>query len=458
MGVSEFYWEIVSNTERVLTILITGWYFYRFVKPFLTENRHIYLIGLTHIIVMSIQFIVPFEIRGGLADAVGAAAVFVVMYIMDKRNWEKKLFLAVAFYLLEWIDWGIIVAVWNITYNMSMMVPAVRESFLLHFVAYVIRLVLWVVMEIIIMRLLVNLMHRLYIYKSDNMTKNELALILAPFASFIMGRQIFRYFNDVYEMDLKRYVWDYHHGYDFILFVYQLITFAAMITVIKTYQNIKAAKRKEKEDTILARQMEDMKNHIGEVEELYRDIRSLKHDMKNHVMVLERLCGKNEEAGRYAAQLMEQIDETTLSAEIKSGNPVTDIIIREKQKEAKEKGIDFRYEFHYPENSKLNAFDVSVILNNAINNAIEAAVECEKPYIRLLSYNKNNAYMIEIKNSFVGKREIDKNSGLPFTTKEGDGHGFGLANIRKMSQKYFGDIEIEQCGQEFTLTAMLMIE
>ncbi|MCH5249121.1 MAG: sensor histidine kinase [Lachnospiraceae bacterium] len=458
MIVSEFYWKIVSDTARALSIFIIGWYFYRFVKPFLSENRHIYLIGITHIIIMSIQFIVPFEIRGGLADAVGAVAVFVVMYIMDKRNWEKKLFLSVAFYLLEWIAWGIITAVWNITYNISMLVPAVRESFLLQFVAYVIRLILWVVMEIIIMRLLVNLMHRLYIYKSENMTQNELALILAPFASFIMGRQIFRYFNDVYEMDLKRYIWDYHYGYNFILFLYQLITFAAMITVIKTYQNIKASERKEKEETILARQMEDMKNHIGEVEELYRDIRSLKHDMKNHVMVLEKLCGKNEEASRYVTQLMKQIDETTLSAEIKSGNPVTDIIIREKQKEAKEKGIDLQYEFHYPENSKLNAFDVSVILNNAVNNAIEAAVECENPYIYLSSYRKDNAYMIEIKNSFVGKREIDENSGLPFTTKSGEGHGFGLANIRKMSQKYFGDIEIEQGDQAFSLVVMLMIE
>ncbi|MCH5256974.1 MAG: sensor histidine kinase [Lachnospiraceae bacterium] len=458
MIVSEVYWKIVSDTVSVLSIFIEGLYFCRFVKPFLTKNRHIYLIAITHIIIMFIQFIVPFEIRGGYADAIGAAAVFFVMYIMDKRNWEKKVFLAVAFYILEWISWGVLVAVWNISCDIYMLVPAVRESFLLQFVAHVICLMLRIVMEIGIMGMQVKLMHRIYIYKSENITKNELVLMLAPFASFIMGRNLFRYFNDVYEMDLKRYIWEYHHGYNFILLLYQLITFAAMFTVIKTYQNIKAVKRKEKEETILARQMEDMKNHIGEVEELYRAIRSLKHDMKNHVMVLEKLCGKNEEAGRYVTQLMEQIDETTLSAEIKSGNPVTDIIIREKQKEAKEKGIDFQYEFHYPDNSKLNAFDVSVILNNAINNAIEAAIECENAYIRLSSYRKDNAYMIEIKNSFVGKREIDENSGLPFTTKSGEGHGFGLANIRKMSQKYFGDIEIGQSEQEFSLVVMMMIE
>ena len=458
MEVSDFYWKIVTNMAYVLSIFIEGWYCYRFVKPFLTQNRHIYLIAITHIIIMFIQFIVPFEIKGGYADAIGAAAVFVVMYLMDKRNLEKKIFLAVTFYILEWVSWGILVAVWNISCDIYMSVPAVRDSFLLQFVAHVICLMLRIVMEISIMGMLVKLMHKIYNYKSENMTKNVLVLMLAPFASFIMGRNLFRYFNNVYEMDLKRYIWEYHHGYNFILFSHQLITFAAMITVIKTYQNIKAAKRKEKEETVLERQMEDLKSHIGEVEDLYRDIRSLKHDMRNHVMVLERLCGQNEEAGRYVTQLREQIDEAALSTEIKSGNPVTDIIIREKLKEAKEKGVDFQFDFHYPENTRLNAFDTSVILNNAISNAIEAAVECEKPYIYLSSYHKNNAYMIEIKNNFAGKREIDENSGLPFTTKQGEGHGFGLANIRKMSQKYFGDIDLEQSDQEFNLIVMLMIE
>jgi hypothetical protein len=58
---------------------------------------------------------------------------------------------------------------------------------------------------------------------------------------------------------------------------------------------------------------------------------------------------------------------------VKSGNPVTDVILTEKQKEAKNRGIAFVSDFHYPEETKINAFDVSVILNNAVGNAIEAA-------------------------------------------------------------------------------------
>ncbi|MBD5444265.1 MAG: sensor histidine kinase, partial [Lachnospiraceae bacterium] len=161
---------------------------------------------------------------------------------------------------------------------------------------------------------------------------------------------------------------------------------------------------------------------------------------------------------KYMTRLKAQLDESALLESVKSGNPITDIIISEKQKAAEKKGIDFKYEFYYPENTKLNAFDISVILNNAINNAIEAAVECENPFVKILSYRKNGVYMIEIHNSITGNRVIDSYNGLPVTTKSGEGHGFGLVNVKKVAQKYYGDIDIEQSGNEFILVVMLMVE
>ena len=51
-------------------------------------------------------------------------------------------------------------------------------------------------------------------------------------------------------------------------------------------------------------------------------------------------------------------------------------------------------------------------------------------------------YIIEIANSFTGELAADEQSGLPVTTKEGEGHGFGLSSIRHAARKYLGDIEI----------------
>ena len=81
------------------------------------------------------------------------------------------------------------------------------------------------------------------------------------------------------------------------------------------------------------------------------------------------------------------------------------------------------------------------------------------PHISVLSYHSNNAYMIEIRNSFTGNLQWDEEHGLPITSKERtDGHGYGLSNIRMVARKYSGDIAIDLKEDEFRLSIMLMME
>ena len=91
--------------------------------------------------------------------------------------------------------------------------------------------------------------------------------------------------------------------------------------------------REEKENILLAEQIESTKQHISEVEKLYGDIRALKHDMGNHISVLENLFAKNEteEFEKYLSELKSTWSENV--AEIKTGHPVTDVILAQKQQE-----------------------------------------------------------------------------------------------------------------------------
>lgn len=87
------------------------------------------------------------------------------------------------------------------------------------------------------------------------------------------------------------------------------------------------------------------------------------------------------------------------------------------------------------------------------------AVSGKEPYIRVSSWQTNNAYMIEMENSFNGTILIDEENGMPVSSKEDkEKHGFGLANIRRVARKYFGDISIEQKEGIFLLHVMLMLE
>lgn len=196
--------------------------------------------------------------------------------------------------------------------------------------------------------------------------------------------------------------------------------------------------------------------HIGEVEKLYQDIRSLRHDMGNHIQMLEHLVAENhmDDAAEYMEHLKKEWNE--ISPEIKTGSPVIDVILMEKLREAKEKQIRFISDFHYPGDTKLNAFDLSVILNNALDNCMEN-VSGENPYISISSFRKNSIFMITIKNRYEGELNY-KDSDLPETTKSGKEHGIGLHNIRRVARMYMGDISLEKENQEVVLSIMLQVE
>lgn len=454
----ELYWEIVSYIADMVLMGMTGYLFYRFTKPFLSRDSHGGVIGVTYFIVITILYLVPWEMSGTAAYAVGVLAAFAAMYLIDRRNTAQKLFLATVMYLVEWMTAGIAVILRDTLFEVIINPPYIVSRPMLQFGCYVAVEIIYVVLYFFIMAFFFSLIDKVYVYKKENMTKMELGLLMSIPLSVLAGRVLFKFFSEIYLSDTEQYIWTDHEEYLWLIGLYQIVSYLAIIATIAFYQNIREGHRKEKENAVLSEQIESMKGHISKVETLYKDIRGLKHDMGNHVMTLENLFLKNEwqEGMDYLSKLKEQMSEA--GTEIKTGNPVTDVILSEKQKEAEEKKIAFLCEFHYPQETKINAFDLSVILNNAVGNAIEAAEKCNNPYIHIKSWRKKNACMIEVSNSFAGKLILDEESGLPESTKNGQEHGFGLANIRKMAQKYQGDIDIEQKEGKFILSIMLMVE
>ena len=133
-----------------------------------------------------------------------------------------------------------------------------------------------------------------------------------------------------------------------------------------------------------------------------------------------------------------------------------DMILLEKSNEAQMRGIRFECDFRYPENTKLDVFDVCIILYNALNNCMES-VNGEKPYIKVHAFRKNSIFMLIISNSFKGRLRIDPAEGIPYTAKKNGEHGIGLKNMRRVAKKYMGDLSFEQNGDEVTVGIMLQI-
>ena len=79
---------------------------------------------------------------------------------------------------------------------------------------------------------------------------------------------------------------------------------AILVTII-IFQHWKTSQEEQSGHELLESQINTIKTHIREIEKLYGDIRSLRHDMGNYIQMIERLMetGNSAEASAYLGRL-----------------------------------------------------------------------------------------------------------------------------------------------------------
>lgn len=413
-------------------------------------------VSIVYITIMLVLYMIPPQIDNFSAYLIGVIAAFLAMYVEDRRNIYQKIFLAITFFSIRWLTVAMAGRLDDLVTKALVFRNMSAEKVWLQYGLYVGTRVLDIVLCIAFIAVAIGLINKAYIYKKDEMSVKEMVMLIIPSLVGVTGYGILQYYLMIYERDTGKNLIDTYGFYGALSFLHYLISIVAILVVIVMFQNWKEMQEEQRGQELVLNQISDMKKHIGEVEKLYRDIRSMRHDMGNHIQTLEHLVAHNnmDDATEYLEHLKNEWDE--VSPEIKTGSPVIDVILMEKLREAKERQIRFLSDFHYPHNTKLNAFDLSVIMNNALNNCMEN-VSGDDPYISISSFRKNSIFMITIKNSFGGQLNFG-DSDLPETTKSGREHGIGLNNIRRVARMYMGDISLEQGNEEVILSIMMQVE
>ena len=473
----ELYTTIVSYFRQTAEILITSYCFYRFTASFMKDKKGALYSGAVYLFTLLVLHLLPVFLpdfsftRGIIRDyffrgAAAALAGFPVMCGIEKRNYEHKVFLVVTYSSLVFLTFTMTDVSYDNLYQFALETKYMQTHPALDiaFVLFVAVSVLFHLIHFIFMIIALRYIVKAYAGQSTEMSKKELLMLTVPSLACTAGQMIimnYRYSYWYLSQNDSSVKWN---TYDALILLYCVVSFIAIVVVIVLYRSVRAGQEEKMQSELLDAQIESIRRHIEQVENMYRDVRGVRHDMANHLFTLEKLYEENEieEARAYSAQIKETL--TEMAGEIKSGNPVTDVILQEVKEKAAKRGISFQSEFYYPTDSKVNAFDISVILHNALQNALENIESSENAHIYIRSYQKKNAYIIEISNSFDGVLQWNEQSGLPITMKEktdgqgyGQSHGYGLSNIRRIARKYCGDTDITLADGEFRLSVMLML-
>lgn len=213
----------------------------------------------------------------------------------------------------------------------------------------------------------------------------------------------------------------------------------------------------------IARQIADyqddlLEKHCEEVENMYRKMRGWRHDYHNHIQSMKAYLsmGKLQELDAYFNELDEDL--TTVDTVIKTGNVKIDAILNSKISLAAEKNIRVEAKAVIPAdlNLKISEIDLSLVIGNLMDNAIEACMKIEEEdrrFIRIyIDILKGQLYLY-LMNASEGK--LFREGKIYLTTKNKEYHGLGLLRMDKVIEKYHGYLDRQNEDGVFVTEVML---
>ena len=195
-----------------------------------------------------------------------------------------------------------------------------------------------------------------------------------------------------------------------------------------------------RDNDIYKQQTYAYRNQLEVIMESQNRVRALRHDMKNHILALQVLVQRKEaeETNRYLDSMKDFM--TNPEEYVKTGNDTVDSLLNYKIQKANEVLNVVETKISIPEQLRLRSFDLNVLLGNLLDNAIDASMQTEDKKLKITIKLDKGILFLHIYNSCRGIG--DGRSGFTETTKEDKlNHGIGLKNVRRIVEKYHGDIE-----------------
>lgn len=215
-------------------------------------------------------------------------------------------------------------------------------------------------------------------------------------------------------------------------------------------------KRKDYENMILKEQSKAYERELLLQEENHENMKAFRHDIKHHMTQISAMndTGNKEELRQYIDEVMEALYEVTPICY--TGNSSIDGMLNYMLQKAKDKGIEVNSRITIPEDIKVSAYDMNIILGNLIDNAIEANECVIESHIDLVMKYVNETLVLEISNTYGN--EIIRNNGRFISTKQDrDAHGYGIRNIYKVLEKYEHTIFFDTADNIFTVKILIKI-
>ncbi len=280
----------------------------------------------------------------------------------------------------------------------------------------------------------------------EKITRLEyIIIILSFFAVAILLGGIQSYLYQAMNVSIRKVV--------FIVGILVVVLFlSALLLLFYTRQS---KKRLEEVNQLNMQYFNLQKRYYEDSLEQYEDMRRFRHDINNHIFMMTKLSEENriDELKKYISEMSKNYESL---CSIHTGNFIADCMIsRTVQELEKDKDFVFELDGHFPKSSIMEDIDLCALLSNLLDNAREALEKVEtRKYLQIEVKRYQSCCYLVVRNT-VQDEKIDFSKSSKTDQKS---HGYGIKSIRKIVEKYCGEVTWKCTDNMVEVRISLVIE
>lgn len=244
-----------------------------------------------------------------------------------------------------------------------------------------------------------------------------------------------------------------------LLYMTVSISFLAMsIIVIYFFTSICTSFKQREKLYILQASHDSIEEKLSVQKQNSEKLQKIRHDMRNHLINTKILLESNDidNANSLLNDIIGQTDNINISISQSTGNNIIDTIIAFKATVCENKNISFEYMLDVLPELKIDYADISSVISNLIDNAIEATEKTENAYIQLKITTHGSYVDIFVKNTYDGIINTAEQQSILATTKNDTFfHGYGTKIIKEIAEKHDGNYSWKESGDFFITNVLL---
>lgn len=208
------------------------------------------------------------------------------------------------------------------------------------------------------------------------------------------------------------------------------------VCILVLLDQIEQGEETRQKNVTLEQELRLQGENFSTLSKIYSENRKITHDFRAHLDMFSSLLenGQTMEALQYINKLRSK--EPPRIFLVNCGHPVLDALLNQKARTAQDKGISIRFRVNDLSSLGIDPIDITVILSNLLDNAIEACAKCYDKQIEVIVLLEDS-FFISVRNTSnpvqIVNNHIVSTKPMPFL------HGFGLENVKTLLHKHNGE-------------------